>query len=218
VTCWRDTVSLSSRHVQRSPRGVPISVQSFPKGFIMLFSILRATCIAGALLGAAAGTACTTAPRTADERVDLQSQAAAAVARARQVDPSLGTLLDNAHSYAVFPTVGKAAVVAGGAYGKGVVYERGVMTGYCDLTQASIGLALGGQAYTEFIVFRTPEALQRFKSNTLAFDAQATAVAVRAGAGANAAYENDVAVFTMNEAGLMGEASVGGQKFTYQPR
>ncbi|HYD01925.1 MAG TPA: YSC84-related protein [Phycisphaerales bacterium] len=184
----------------------------------MVLTAFRAVCLAASLLCIGMGASCTTAPRTSDERADLQAQAAAAVARARQVDPSLGAVLDNAHSYAVFPTVGKAAFVAGGAYGKGVVYEHGVMTGYCDLTQASIGLALGGQAYTEFIVFRTPEALQRFKSNTLAFDAQATAVAVRAGAGANARYENDVAVFTLNEAGLMGEASVGGQKFTYQPR
>jgi lipid-binding SYLF domain-containing protein len=130
----------------------------------------------------------------------------------------MDTILTAADSYAVFPTVGKAAVAIGGAYGKGVLYQHGKFVGYCDMTQASIGFALGGQAYTEIIVFKTPEALTRFKSGNFAFSAQATAVAVRAGAGANAKYDDGVAVFTMNEAGLMGEASVGGQKFSYVPK
>ena len=50
----------------------------------------------------------------------------------------------------------------------------------------------------------------------LTFDAQATAVAVEAGMGTNAKYHDGVAVFTTDEKGLMAEASVGGQKFTYQ--
>ena len=181
-------------------------------------STISATCIS-ALFALAGLTACTTtAPQSQSERVALEASAASAVSRAKATDPSIATILDGADSYAVFPTVGKAAVAIGGAYGKGVVYEHGKFVGYCDLTQASIGLALGGQSYTEIIVFKTPDALRRFKSGTLAFDAQATAVALRSGSGANAKYSDGVAVFTMNEAGLMGEASVGGQKFTYQPK
>jgi lipid-binding SYLF domain-containing protein len=118
----------------------------------------------------------------------------------------------------VFPTVGKGAVGVGGAYGKGVLYENGTPVGYCDLSQASIGLQLGGQGYTEIIAFENQDALNRFKSGNFAFDAQATAVALKSGAGANAKYANGVAVFTMDEAGLMYEASIGGQKFSYQPK
>ena len=43
-------------------------------------------------------------------------------------------------------------------------------------------------------------------------------MALKSGAGANAKYSNGVTVFTMDESGLMFEASVGGQKFTYQAR
>jgi lipid-binding SYLF domain-containing protein len=86
------------------------------------------------------------------------------------------------------------------------------------MTQASIGLQLGGQTYTEIIVFENRKAAENFKSGNLAFAAQATAVALKAGAGANAKYEEGVVIFTMNEGGLMGEASVGGQKFRYQPK
>ena len=90
--------------------------------------------------------------------------------------------------------------------------------GYCTLTQASIGLALGGQAYTELIFFETQAALEKFKTGNFAFAAQASAVALKSGASANAKYTDGVAVFTMGEAGLMYEASIGGQKFNYRPK
>jgi lipid-binding SYLF domain-containing protein len=159
---------------------------------------------------------CSTAPRSEEGRSDIRAEADATLAKARTNDPSLGTLLSGARGYAVFPTVGKGAIGIGGAYGKGVLYEAGAFAGYCDLTQASIGFQLGGQAYSEIIAFGTEEALTKFKTGNFAFSAQATAVALKSGAGANAKYSDGVAVFTMGEAGLMYEASVGGQKFSYQ--
>ena len=122
-----------------------------------------------------------------------------------------------AAGYGVFPTVGKGAIGVGGAYGRGELYAGGQLAGYCTLTQASIGLALGGQTYTELIFFENAAALNRFKSGNFTFAAQASAVALKSGASANAKYADGVAVFTMGEAGLMYEASIGGQKFTYEP-
>jgi hypothetical protein len=43
-------------------------------------------------------------------------------------------------------------------------------------------------------------------------------VALKSGAGANAKFTDGVAVFTMDEAGLMLEAAIGGQKFSYQTK
>jgi len=170
------------------------------------------------LVVALAFAGCATAPKSEEGKSDIRDKAAAALAKAESNDPSLATVLHDAKGYAVFPTVGKGAVGVGGAYGKGVLYEGGSFIGYCDLSQASIGLALGGQTYTEIISFQTIEALNRFKGGNFAFDAQATAVAIKSGAGTNAKYANGVAVFTMGESGLMFEASVGGQKFSYQPK
>lgn len=161
---------------------------------------------------------CTTAPKSEEGRADIRAEAAGALTKAQGNDPTLSPILEAARGYAVFPTVGKGAIGVGGAYGKGVLYEGGAFTGYCDLSQASIGFQLGGQSYTEIIAFETAEALARFKSGNFAFDAQATAVALKSGAGANAKYSNGVAVFTMDEAGLMFEASIGGQKFSYQAK
>jgi len=161
---------------------------------------------------------CSTTPKSAGDRATLNAKVENAIAQAREQDPSLGKFFDTAAGYAVFPTVGKGAIGVGGAYGRGEVYEGGAAVGYCTLTQATIGLQLGGQAYTEMIFFETPEALKRFQSGNFAFSAQASAVALKAGVGANAKYENGVAVFTMSEAGLMYEASIGGQKFSYEPK
>jgi lipid-binding SYLF domain-containing protein len=161
---------------------------------------------------------CSTTPQTAEDRIELNNKVESAIAKAKKQDPSLQKYFDTAAGYAVFPTVGKGAVVVGGAYGKGELYEDGKPVGYCTLTQATIGLALGGQAYTEIIFFETDSALNRFKSGNFAFAAQASAVALESGAGANAKYVDEVAVFTMSEAGLMFEASIGGQKFSYEPK
>ncbi len=136
---------------------------------------------------------------------------------AKKADPGLQKFFDTAAGYAVFPSVGKGAVGVGGAYGRGEVFEGGKPVAYATLTQASIGLALGGQKYTELIFFETKAALDRFKSGNFAFAAQVSAVALKSGVSANAKYSDGVAVFTLGEAGLMYEASVGGQKFAYQP-
>jgi hypothetical protein len=47
--------------------------------------------------------------------------------------------------------------------------------------------------------------------------AQVSAVALKAGASADADYKDGVAVFTLSKGGAMAEASVGGQKFSYEP-
>ncbi len=160
--------------------------------------------------------ACSTAPKSSAGKAELRQEADAAVVKAKQHDSGLAATLQQAHAYAVFPEVGKGGAGVGGAYGKGVVYRGGKTIGYCDLSQATVGLQLGAQSYTEIVCFENEHALQRFMDDDLAFDAQATAVAVEAGTGANAKYRDGVAVFTTDEKGLMAEAAVGGQRFTFE--
>jgi lipid-binding SYLF domain-containing protein len=182
-------------------------MRRFVNTFILLAAIAMAT------------AACQTAPSTAGGKLDLEDDAAASIALFRRNDPSLKeSFFDKAYGWAVFPTVGKGAVGVGGAYGKGVLYEQGRVVGYCDLSQATVGLALGGQAYSEIIFFEYKEAMDYFKTGNFAFAAQASAVAVTAGAASNANYDRGVAVFSMTKGGLMFEASIGGQKFSYEPK
>lgn len=154
-------------------------------------------------------------PAEADE---LHAKAQEAVAVFKEKDPSIQRFFDAAAAYVVIPTVGKAGVGIGGARGKGVLYENGAVTAIVTLTQLSFGFQWGGQAYSEFIFFKDDVALQDFKRGNYELGAQASAVAVTAGASADADYSSGVAIFTQAKGGLMYEASVGGQKFKVEPK
>ena len=130
-------------------------------------------------------------------------------------DALMQTLFNNAHGYVIFPNVGKGAIGIGGAAGNGMVYEKGKLVGKAKMKQISVGFQLGGQAYREVIFFENKAELDRFKSGNFEFAAQASAVAVTKGASGNINYKNGVMVFTQEKKGLMYEASIGGQKFSY---
>ena len=124
---------------------------------------------------------CSTAPKSDTAKEDLSNDAQTELNRLKRDDSSLESFLNNAHAYAIFPSVGKGGVGIGGAYGHGVVYQGGQLIGYADLRQATVGLQLGGQTYTELLAFENKEALDRFKSNSFAFSANASAVAIKSG-------------------------------------
>jgi lipid-binding SYLF domain-containing protein len=132
-------------------------------------------------------------------------------------DPGMAKIFADAVGYAVFPTVGKGGLGIGAARGKGWVYSGGGLIGRSTLTQVTVGLQFGGQAYSEIVFFQTRQALDNFKLGRLKLDAQASAVALTARASADLAWRNGVAIVTMAKGGLMYEASVGGQKFSFTP-
>lgn len=163
----------------------------------------------------AALVGCSTAPQTHTERMDLKAQADQVVAQAQRTDPTLRDVLASSAGYAVFPEAGKGGFIVGAGYGKGVVYQNGVAVGYCDMTQGSVGATIGGQSFTEIIVFKTPFALDQFKNGDFTLGADATAVALKAGAAANAQTRNNIVVFVTSQSGLMADASIAGQGFRY---
>ncbi|MGD9331471.1 MAG: lipid-binding SYLF domain-containing protein [Desulfobacterales bacterium] len=155
-----------------------------------------------------------------------------------QSSPSLQPFFKNAYGYALFPTVGKAAIVVGGAYGEGQVYRGGNVTGKAKLVHASIGFQLGGKAFSQIVFFQDKRAYDTFTSGDFAFDASASATAITAGADAQATtagtsasatagpktgaqtgseYKNGMATFVHQKGGLMGSLAVGGQKFSFEP-
>lgn len=139
------------------------------------------------------------------------------IERFKQVDSGISEFFENAAGYVVFPNIGKAGFGVGGAHGNGQVFESGQVIGKASMTQITIGLQLGGQEYSEVIFFERDSDLDDFTAGTLELAAQVSAVALSAGAAAGADYRNGVVVFTRTKAGLMAEASVGGQNFSYQP-
>jgi len=167
---------------------------------------------ASVIVGIAAG--CST---TSEKSAELSSDVQTAKAEFVKGDTNVMTILAKASGYVIFPSVAKGAVGVGAATGKGQLFEtgKGNPQGEAALTQLTIGFQLGGQAYSELLVFEDQATLDNFRKGNFEFSAQATAVALTAGASANAKYEKGVMVFTIAKGGLMYEASVGGQKFSY---
>lgn len=148
--------------------------------------------------------------------------------------PVLKPYFGNSYGFAIFPTIGKGGMGIGGARGHGWVFGGGQLTGQTTLTQVTIGFQLGGQAFSQIIFFEDKNAFDTFTQGNFELGAQASAVALTAGASAQAEtsggvsagagssqakrnYTNGIAIFTVAKGGLMYEASVGGQKFTYRP-
>jgi len=152
---------------------------------------------------------------------------------------TVAPFFDNSYGFAVFPTIGKGGLIVGGAHGEGRVYVGDTVTGTTTVTQASIGLQAGGQAFSQIVFFENQAAYDSFTSGNFEFDAKAEAVAIKAGASAQtstvgstagaggdsgegaggqaaATYRKGTAIFTYAKGGLMAGAAVGGQKFKFE--
>jgi lipid-binding SYLF domain-containing protein len=154
-----------------------------------------------------------------------------------KASPEAKSYFDNAYGYAIFPVIGKGGLAIGGAFGKGQVYKGGKLVGTASLSQMTIGVQLGGQAFSEIVFFEDERAYNEFTGGPFSLNAKATAVAITAGAHvqagtkgrtagisagptrghqAGSSYVSGLAIFVHIRGGLMYEASVGGQKFTFK--
>ena len=158
-----------------------------------------------------------TRPETVARRDLLSMQVEEAVSLFKARDPSIQAYFDRSYGYAVLPKVTKGAVLIGGAYGRGEVFIGGVKAGYCSMSQASMGFSFGGQYFREIIFFEDKAAFDQFTMDDFTMSAQVTAVALNSGSASRTDYQFGVAVFIVPDQGLMVDASVGGQKFQYEP-
>lgn len=144
----------------------------------------------------------------------------------------------NAYGYALFPSIGKGGFVIGAAYGKGRVYKHGSWVGNSTMVQGTLGFQLGGQVFSEIIFFKNKDAYDDFTKNGFEFGGEASVVAITAGASASAGttgtaagasggsnnatgkadYYRGMATFTIAKGGLMYQATLGGQKFNFEPK
>jgi len=130
--------------------------------------------------------------------------------------PKLEAYFESAYAWAIYPSVTKVAWIVGGAHGSGMVFLTGEPVGRTALTQGSIGFQFGGEAFAEILFFQNQEAFDRFTGGNFEFGAKVSATLITEGASADLAYERGVAVFTRSKGGLIVDASLGGQKFSYQ--
>lgn len=154
-------------------------------------------------------------------------------------DAGIASMFKSAHGFALFPTIGKAGVVVGGAYGQGRVYEQGNYIGDAKMRQLSVGLQLGASGFSQVVFFQDKRALSEFTSGNFEFGAEASAVALTSAAGASAntagssatasggknnaatgggGYNKGMATYTIVKGGAMFEISLGGQSFKFTKR
>ena len=171
---------------------------------------------AGALIACLlAGLSKASAGEASDQ--ELAADVRNAIARFAETDSTFEPTLRTLVGYAVFPEVAKGGFIVGGAGGRGEVYEGGKLVGHAKLSQGTIGAQIGGQKFAEVILFKRKSALTRFKKNRLELSAQATANVADQGAAAKAKYADGLAIIILPIAGLMAEASVGGQRLKFIP-
>ena len=147
----------------------------------------------------------------------LHRNTKATLARLEKLNTGFNAKLKEAYGYAVFPMIGQAAVLAGAAYGTGEVFEDGGLIGYAAVLQLKLGIQLGGDTFSQVILFHNRQALDRLKQGKLAFSANAAAALVKGGARTANDYERDVTVLAFSHGGALIEASVGVQKFIFKP-
>lgn len=179
-------------------------------------SITRAAMVLAVATGLLVG--CTTAPPNQESRNALVENATLAMQDMNRMDPGVEALARKGYGYALFPEVVKAGLGVGGGYGQGVVYEQGQHVGYADLTLASVGAQIGGQTFSELVVFENKAAMDRFKLSPVDFTAGAAAMILQNGAAANASFIEGIAVVVRPITGAMAEATVGGQQVKYVPK
>jgi hypothetical protein len=87
----------------------------------------------GFTLAAGLLVSCSTAPATQQSRKELLEKATTGMREMNRENPEAGAFASKGSGYAIFPEVTTGGLVFGGAYGRGVVYERGQHIGYADL-------------------------------------------------------------------------------------
>jgi lipid-binding SYLF domain-containing protein len=165
----------------------------------------------------ALGACATKAPNAATQR-NLEQQSTAALSEMEQRSPGITQMANDAAGYIILPNVGAGGyILAGGAFGRGILFERGTPTGYVELKQASVGPQLGGQTYAELIILRDQAALDRVKGGKFSVGGDVGVVVLTAGAAGGTQFNENTSVFVMPHGGLMAQLTVSGQKIDFRP-
>ena len=183
---------------------------------------MKLTNVALALLFAPASatllalSGCGANPGTDTQKAELTDESQLKLKELETDSPGLKDIVDGGYGYAMFPDATKGGLVIEGGSGYGNVYQQGKYIGTAHLTLVNGGAVIGGSSFSELVVFQSKAALDDFEADKVKFDAQASATALKAGAMAQARFNNGVAVFTKSTGGLEVDASIGGQQFTFK--
>jgi lipid-binding SYLF domain-containing protein len=132
--------------------------------------------------------------------------------------PGARELVSKSRGVLLFPKVVSAGFVIGGIYGQGVLRKAGKTAGYYSVGAGSVGLLAGAQSKSLYLLFMTPEALEKFEaSKGWTVGGDASVAVLDAGASVHAdskTVQSPIIGFVRNQAGLMANLSIDGTKFS----
>ena len=127
--------------------------------------------------------------------------------------PESRSLYDRSVAYAAFDVTKVSLGVTGGG-GTGVAVDKATgQRTYMHMGTGGLNLGLGGQVLQLIFMFADNDTYKQFVAVGWDASASANAVAGRAGANAEASFQNGLAVYTLTTAGLMLQADLSGTKY-----
>jgi lipid-binding SYLF domain-containing protein len=150
---------------------------------------------------------------------ELSRDADEALQNLYRSNPVAKDISRHAKAILVFPSIVKAGFVFGGAYGEGVLFEKGHGEDYYNSFTGSWGLQAGAQSYGYAVFLMTNKAVDYIhKTDGWEIGVGPTVVVVDAGAAKNlstSTLKDDAYAFIFDQKGLMAGLALEGTKISH---
>jgi lipid-binding SYLF domain-containing protein len=151
-------------------------------------------------------------------KADLNHDSDAALASLYASNPTAKTIANHARAILIFPSIVKAGLVFGGAYGEGELISHGQVEHYYNSFSGSWGLQAGAQSYG-YVVFLMSEKAVKYVHETHGWEIGVgpTVVVVDEGVARNlstSTLKDDAYAFIFDQKGLMAGVSIEGTKIS----
>lgn len=174
----------------------------------------KTLCTALASLGLCFGL--TTGVAHAKSAAELERDATQAVEKLIGSNPAAAAIADKAQAVLIFPSILKAGLVFGGAYGEGVLKKGGAVEGYYNSVSASWGLQAGAQSYSYVVFLMNDKALEQLdRTQGWELGVGPSLVVVNEGVAKNlstSTLTDDAYAFVFSQQGAMASLSIEGTK------
>jgi len=178
--------------------------------------LFKSVFAATAAVGLIALGACSTTASSPASRADLSNSSSQALNQLIRDNPAAAAISKQSRAVLVFPSIVKAGLVFGGAYGEGELRQGGNTSGYYTSFTGSWGLQAGAQSYGYAVFLMNDDAVRYLEqSDGWEIGVGPTVVVVNAGVAENlssSTLQDDAYAFIFDQRGLMAGVSIEGTK------
>jgi lipid-binding SYLF domain-containing protein len=150
---------------------------------------------------------------------DLNKDSNEALQRLIKSNPAAANIASKAKAVLIFPSIVKAGLIFGGAYGEGELLQGATIDGYYNSVTGSWGLQAGAQSYG-YVVFLMNDKALKYIHETHGWEIGVgpTVVVVNEGVAKNlssSTLKDDAYAFIFDQQGLMASLSIEGTKISH---